>query len=46
VIEAYQISTIVSHPDWPSLPIGARTKTHFNGVGRLQTYIRLTHSAF
>jgi hypothetical protein len=37
---------IVSHPDWPSLPIGARTKTHFNGVGKLQTYISLTHPAF
>jgi hypothetical protein len=27
------------------LEIGARTKTQFNGVGRLRTYISFTHSA-
>jgi hypothetical protein len=27
-------------------PPGARTKTQFNGVGRLRTYISFTHSAF
>jgi len=28
------------------LEIGARTKTQFNGVPRLRTYISFTHSEF
>jgi hypothetical protein len=32
------------HMNGTDLGLAPRTKTHFNGVGKLRTYIKVTHS--